>query len=52
VHYPYLPTTLICKPHAMSGLLLDGGGTAAANAAGNEDSYRAVLAFLDGARAG
>lgn len=47
VHYPYLPATLISKPHAMSGLLLDGGGTPAANAAGNEASYRAVLAFLD-----
>jgi dienelactone hydrolase len=49
VHYPYLPTTLISKPHAMSGLLLDGGGTPAANAQGNEESYRAVLAFLDAA---
>ena len=51
VHYPYLPGTLICKPHAMSGLLLDGGGTPAANAAGNEQSYHAVLAFLDEVRA-
>jgi dienelactone hydrolase len=47
VHYPYLPGTLIAKPHAMSGLLLDAGGTPAANAAGNEGSYRAVLAFLE-----
>jgi len=47
VHYPYLPATLISKPHAMSGLLLDGGGTPAANAAGNEHSYHAVLAFLE-----
>jgi dienelactone hydrolase len=51
VHYPYLPATLISKPHAMSGLLLDGGGTPAANAAGNEQSYRAVLSFLEQARA-
>ena len=51
VHYPYLPATLISKPHAMSGLLLDGGGTPAANAAGNERSYHAVLAFLDEVRA-
>jgi len=50
VHYPYLPSTLICKPHAMSGLLLDGGGTPAANATGNENSYHAVLAFLDEVR--
>ena len=41
-----LPATLISKPHAMSGLLLDAGGTPAANAAGNEGSYRAVLDFL------
>ncbi|MFY4022600.1 alpha/beta fold hydrolase [Achromobacter xylosoxidans] len=46
VHYPCLPATLISKPHAMSGLLLDAGGTPPANAAGNEGSYRAVLAFL------
>ncbi|MFJ1298506.1 acyl-CoA thioester hydrolase/BAAT C-terminal domain-containing protein [Pseudomonadota bacterium AL_CKDN230030165-1A_HGKHYDSX7] len=46
VHYPYLPGTLIAKPHAMSGLLLDAGGTPAANAAGNEGSYLAVLDFL------
>lgn len=46
VHYPCLPATLISKPHAMSGLLLDAGGTPAANAAGNEGSYRAVLDFL------
>jgi len=46
VHYPYIPCTLIAKPHAMSGLLLDAGGTPAANAAGNEQSYRAVLDFL------
>ena len=50
VHYPCLPATLIAKPHAMSGLLLDAGGTPAANAEGNEASYRAVLAFLDAAR--
>lgn len=46
VHYPTLPSTLINKPHAMSGLLLDAGGSAPANAAGNESSYRKVLEFL------
>ena len=46
VHYPCLPATLISKPHAMSGLLLDAGGTPSANAAGNEGSYLAVLEFL------
>lgn len=51
VHYPYLPATLISKPHAMSGLLLDAGGTPAANAAGNEGSYLAVLEFLNRAAA-
>jgi hypothetical protein len=52
VHYPYLPATLISKPHAMSGLLLDAGGTPAANAAGNEGSYLAVLDFLGRAAGG
>jgi dienelactone hydrolase len=52
VHYPCLPATLINKPHAMSGLLLDAGGTPSANAAGNEGSYRAVLEFLAQARGG
>lgn len=46
VHYPYLPSTLISKLHAMSGLMLDGGGTPAANADANEGSYRAVMEFL------
>ena len=50
VHYPHLPATLINKPHAMSGLLLDAGGTPSANAAGNEGSYRAMLDFLARAR--
>ncbi len=50
VHYPTLPSTLINKPHAMSGLLLDAGGSAPANAAGNAGSYRAVMAFLERAR--
>jgi dienelactone hydrolase len=51
VHYPHLPATLINKRHAMSGLLLDAGGTASANAAGNAASYRAVLEFLAQAQA-
>jgi len=51
VHYPNLPATLIAKPHAMSGLLLDGGGTPAANAAGNVTSYWSVLEFLKQAMA-
>ncbi|MNK36484.1 hypothetical protein D3C87_550350 [compost metagenome] len=52
VHYPHLPATLINKPHAMSGLLLDAGGTPSANAAGNEGSYRAMLDFLRSAGRG
>ncbi|AOB27286.1 MULTISPECIES: alpha/beta fold hydrolase [Bordetella] len=51
VHYPNLPATLISKPHAMSGLLLDAGGTPPANAHGNAGSYRAMLDFLERARA-
>ncbi|AUL16008.1 acyl-CoA thioesterase/BAAT N-terminal domain-containing protein [Bordetella bronchiseptica] len=51
VHYPNLPATLISKPHAMSGLLLDAGGTPPANAHGNAGSYRAMLDFLERAQA-
>src|SRR5690606_9841463 len=50
VHYPNLPATLISKPHAMSGLLLDAGGTPPANAHGNAGSYRAMLDFLERAQ--
>ncbi|EJN06627.1 acyl-CoA thioesterase/bile acid-CoA:amino acid N-acyltransferase family protein [Herbaspirillum sp. YR522] len=43
---PQLPATLIAKPHPVSGVVLDGGGTAAANALASERSWRRVLGFL------
>lgn len=43
---PQLPATLIVKPHPVAGLLLDGGGTAEANARASAQSWQAVQAFL------
>ena len=43
---PQLPATLIAKPHPVAGLLLDGGGTAEANARASAQSWAAVQAFL------
>jgi dienelactone hydrolase len=44
---PQLPATQIAKPHPVAGLVLDGGGTAAANARASETSWKRVRAFLD-----
>jgi dienelactone hydrolase len=43
---PQLPATLIAKPHPVSGVVLDGGGTAAANAQASARSWSRVLGFL------
>lgn len=43
---PQLPATLIAKPHPVAGLVLDGGGTAAANARASATSWVNVRAFL------
>jgi len=43
---PQLPATLIAKPHPVAGLVLDGGGTAAANALASARSWTRVRAFL------
>lgn len=45
-HFPYLPSTVIDKPHAVSKVVLSAGGTPAANATANERSHQAVLDFL------
>ena len=47
--FPYTPTTAIVRPHPVSGVLSTGGGTPAANARANEESWAGVLAFLHGA---
>lgn len=49
--YPYLPTTLISKPHAVSKVELSGGGDARSNAKANLGAYVQALQFLHDARA-
>lgn len=49
---PHVPTTLIAKPHPVAGVVLTGGGTAAANAHANRVSWDAVQRFLADAVAG
>jgi dienelactone hydrolase len=46
IGYPYVPTTVVSKPHAVSGIDLAYGGTAEGNARAGEESWRAVLQFL------
>lgn len=46
---PGVPTTEISRAHAVSGIVLTGGGNAAANARANADSWAAVQRFLDAA---
>ncbi len=43
---PQLPATQIAKPHPVAGLLLDGGGTALANARASAASWTRVVDFL------
>lgn len=46
IQAPNVPTTQIAKPHAVSGIVLTGGGTAQANAQANAESWQGVLRFL------
>ena len=46
---PTVPTTQIARAHAVSGIVLTGGGSAAANASANRASWHEVLAFLGAA---
>jgi dienelactone hydrolase len=46
IQAPHVPTTRISQAHAVSGIVLTGGGNAAVNAQANEESWRTVLAFL------
>jgi pimeloyl-ACP methyl ester carboxylesterase len=50
--YPGLPTTVISKRHAMSGMRVSAGGSPEANALANEAAERDVLQFLDDVRSG
>ncbi|MFA4912900.1 MAG: acyl-CoA thioester hydrolase/BAAT C-terminal domain-containing protein, partial [Burkholderiaceae bacterium] len=46
---PTVPTTQIARAHAVSGIVLTGGGSARANAGANRESWQEVLAFLSAA---
>lgn len=51
ITYPYVPTTVLSRPHPVSRIELAYGGTAEGNARGGAESWTAVLAFLAAARA-
>lgn len=46
ISFPYQPTTVIRRPHAVSGLFMVYGGTPPGNARAGERSWQEVLAFL------
>ena len=46
IQFPYVPTTVLVRPHPVSGISLANGGTAAGNARACEDSWHGVLEFL------
>jgi pimeloyl-ACP methyl ester carboxylesterase len=46
IQFPYVPTTVLARPHAVSGIPLVYGGSAAGNAHANEHSWPRVLDFL------
>lgn len=50
IGFPYLPTTDIAKVHPVAGVVIDGGGTAQANAQANAHSWARVLSFLASAQ--
>lgn len=49
---PYLPATNIAREHPVAGVVIDGGGTPAANARANRQSWQRVLKFLAAATQG
>jgi dienelactone hydrolase len=46
ISFPYQPTTVIRRPHAVSGLFMVYGGTPSGNARAAERSWQEVLQFL------
>ena len=46
IQAPHVPATQIAKAHAVSGVILTAGGTPAANAQANADSWAKSLTFL------
>lgn len=47
IGFPWIPTSEIARAHPVAGVVIDGGGTPAANARANRESWQRVLAFLD-----
>jgi len=46
IGFPFVPTTEIARVHPVAGVVIDGGGTPAANARANRQSWAQVLDFL------
>ncbi len=46
IGFPYVPTTVLRRPHAVSGIFMVYGGTFAGNARACEHSWHEVLEFL------
>ena len=46
IDYPFRPTTVLARPHAVSGIMVAYGGTVEGNARASEASWREVLRFL------
>jgi pimeloyl-ACP methyl ester carboxylesterase len=44
--FPFVPTTLVARPHPVAGVRITAGGTPAANALANEASWPEVLDFV------
>ncbi len=52
IGFPYVPATVLRRPHAISGIFMVYGGTAPGNARAAERSWREVLEFLARATGG
>jgi dienelactone hydrolase len=46
IEYPFRPSTVLARPHAVSGIMLAYGGTPKGNAHASEASWREVRRFL------
>jgi dienelactone hydrolase len=46
IEYPFRPSTVLARPHAVSGIMLAYGGTAEGNARASEASWWEVRRFL------
>lgn len=47
IGFPHVPTTLIARLHPVAKVRISGGGTPAANALANQESWGRVLSFLE-----